>query len=267
MATDEKFTYIKERLGLLDAGTLLLHSPFDYHSQAVLHIPNDIREPGTDGFENDLIHHLQEILSITKGSTLVLFTSYTLLTKVYHAMKLPSLVLLRQGEGDNYRLVQLFKKNSHSVLFGTYSFWQGIDIPGDALRCVVITKLPFAVPDEPIMEARMEALTMSGKNPFNHYQIPQAIILLKQGFGRLIRTKTDRGAVVVLDSRIRTRRYGPRFLKSLPACTIAASLGDIAGFVGKAGNGVKEDCQGLCAKGAGHGEAQGHALVDKGVSG
>ena len=151
-------------------------------------------------------------------------------------MKLPLLELIRQGEGDSYSLVQMFKKNKHCVLFGTYAFWQGIDIPGDALRCVVITKLPFAVPAEPVMEARMEALTVSGKNPFRHYQIPQAIILLKQGFGRLIRTTTDRGAVVILDSRIRTRGYGSRFLRSLPACKIAAALGDIAEFAGNQGN-------------------------------
>ncbi|MGD1075007.1 MAG: helicase C-terminal domain-containing protein [Thermodesulfovibrionales bacterium] len=236
LATDESFTFVKERLGLADARTLLLHSPFDYHAQVVLYMPDDVGEPGTALFEDDLIQRLRDILSITQGSTLVLFTSFTLLTKVYHSMKLPSLELIRQGERDSYRLVQMFKKNKHSVLLGTYSFWQGIDIPGDALRCVVITKLPFAVPDEPVMEARMEALTVSGKNPFSHYQIPQAIILLKQGFGRLIRTKTDRGAVVILDSRIRTRRYGSRFLKSLPACKIAAALGDIAEFAGKRGS-------------------------------
>jgi ATP-dependent DNA helicase DinG len=130
--------------------------------------------------------------------------------------ELPDVGILCQGEMPAYRLVEQFKAIPKVVLFGTASFWQGIDIPGDALQCVVIAKLPFAVPDEPIIEARMERL----KNPFREFQIPQATLLFRQGFGRLIRTKTDRGAVAVLDSRIMTKNYGRSFLKSIPKCRI-----------------------------------------------
>jgi ATP-dependent DNA helicase DinG len=129
---------------------------------------------------------------------------------------LPELGFLCQGEMPGYRLIEQFKAIPHAVLMGTASFWQGIDIPGEALQCVVIAKLPFAVPDEPIVEARMERL----KNPFFEYQVPQATLLFRQGFGRLIRTKSDCGAVAVLDSRIMTKNYGKQFLKSIPKCRI-----------------------------------------------
>ncbi|GAB4418600.1 MAG: helicase C-terminal domain-containing protein [Thermodesulfovibrionales bacterium] len=225
------FDYIKERLGLFDAETLLLHSPFEYKKQALLYIPDDIKEPGTEGFEEALINRIREILEVTMGRTLVLFTSYSLLTRAYSEIKIPRLKVLKQGDGDSYRLVQEFRKNRNSVIFGTYTFWQGIDIPGDDLQCVVITKLPFSVPDEPVTEARMEALSENGKNPFYHYQVPQAVILLKQGFGRLIRTKTDRGTVAIMDTRVRTKGYGAQFLKSLPECKTTSSIDDIRGFL------------------------------------
>ena len=158
------------------------------------------------------------MLSVTQGRTLVLFTSYGQLRKSAETLRreLPDLGFLCQGEMPAYRLIEQFKSIPHAVLMGTASFWQGIDIPGDALQCVVIAKLPFAVPDEPIIEARMERL----KNPFFEYQVPQATLLFRQGFGRLIRTKTDRGAVAVLDSRIMTKNYGKSFLKSIPKCRI-----------------------------------------------
>ena len=158
------------------------------------------------------------MLAVTKGRTLVLFTSYGQLRKSAETLrkKLPGLGILCQGEMPAYRLVEQFKAVPNAVLLGTASFWQGIDIPGDALQCVIIAKLPFAVPDDPIIEARMELL----KNPFFEYQVPQATLLFRQGFGRLIRTKTDKGAVAVLDSRIMTKNYGKSFLKSIPKCRI-----------------------------------------------
>jgi len=168
------------------------------------------------------------VLSITEGRTLVLFTSYGQLRKSaeYLRREMPDLGFLCQGEMPAYRLVEQFKSSTKAALMGTASFWQGIDIPGDALQCVVIAKLPFAVPDDPIVEARMERL----KNPFIEYQVPQATLLFRQGFGRLIRMKTDRGAVAVLDSRIMTKNYGKSFLKSIPKCRITDSRQEFEKF-------------------------------------
>jgi ATP-dependent DNA helicase DinG len=169
------------------------------------------------------------ILGITRGRTLVLFTSYGQLRKTKETLRssLPELGILCQGEMPAYRLVEQFKEVPNAVLLGTASFWQGIDIPGDALQCVVIAKLPFAVPDEPLIEARMEKL----KNPFYEYQVPQATLLFRQGFGRLIRTKTDRGAVAVLDTRIMTKNYGRSFLKSIPKCRISDDREEFRAFM------------------------------------
>ncbi len=231
LATNGRFDYIKERLGLPDAKSLLLNSPFNYKEQSLIYIPDDIVDPNDKDFEISLINRLRGILDIMMGRTLVLFTNYRLLKMAYEGIQISGLRLLRQGEMDNYSLLNEFRNNNNSVLFGTYTFWQGIDIPGDDLQCVIITKLPFAVPDEPIIQARMEALSASGKNPFHDYQVPQAAILLKQGFGRLIRTKKDRGIVAILDSRIITKGYGKEFLKSLPECKITNSLSDIKYFI------------------------------------
>jgi ATP-dependent DNA helicase DinG len=212
------FTYIKNRLGLDAPAELLLDSPFDFENQAMLYIAPGLDDQQAEGYQEKFDGELSAVLSITKGRTLVLFTSYGQLRKSAEALRrdMPDLGFLCQGEMPAYRLIEQFKCVPHSVLMGTASFWQGIDIPGDALQCVVIAKLPFAVPDDPIVESRMERL----KNPFREYQVPQATLLFRQGFGRLIRTKTDRGAVAVLDSRIMTKNYGKSFLKSIPKCKI-----------------------------------------------
>jgi ATP-dependent DNA helicase DinG len=212
------FTYIKSRLGLDAPSELLLDSPFDFENQAMLYIAPGLNDQQAEGYQEKFDEELKSVLAITKGRTLVLFTSYGQLRKSAETLRreLPDLGFLCQGEMPAYRLIEQFKSIQNAVLMGTASFWQGIDIPGDALQCVVIAKLPFAVPDEPIVEARMERL----KNPFREYQIPQATLLFRQGFGRLIRTKTDRGAVAVLDSRIMTKNYGKSFLKSVPKCGI-----------------------------------------------
>jgi ATP-dependent DNA helicase DinG len=212
------FTYIKNRLGLDAPKELLLDSPFDFEKQALLYIAPGLDDQQASGYQERFDAELHAVLTITQGRTLVLFTSYGQLRKSAETMRreLPGLGILCQGEMPSYRLVEQFKATPQVVLFGTASFWQGIDIPGDALQCVVIAKLPFAVPDEPIIEARMERL----KNPFREFQVPQATLLFRQGFGRLIRTRTDRGAVAVLDSRIMTKNYGRSFLKSIPKCRI-----------------------------------------------
>ncbi len=212
------FTYIKNRLGLDAPRELLLDSPFDFQTQALLYIAPGLDDQQASGYQEKFDAELCSVLSVTQGRTLVLFTSYGQLRKSAETLRreMPGLAFLCQGEMPPYRLIEQFKGMPTAVLMGTASFWQGIDIPGDALQCVVIAKLPFAVPDEPIIEARMERL----KNPFFEYQVPQAALLFRQGFGRLIRSKTDRGAVAVLDSRIATKGYGKWFLRSIPKCRI-----------------------------------------------
>ena len=212
------FTYIRTRLGMEATDELLLDSPFDFEKQAMLYIGAGLDDQQADGFQEKFDEELRTLLSITKGRTLILFTSYGQLKKSAERLRkvMPEVSLLCQGEMPAYRLVEQFKDMSNAVLLGTASFWQGIDIPGEALQCVVIAKLPFAVPDDPIIEARMERL----KNPFYEFQVPQATLLFRQGFGRLIRTKADRGAVAVLDSRVMTKNYGKSFLRSIPKCKI-----------------------------------------------
>jgi ATP-dependent DNA helicase DinG len=222
------FTYIKGRLGLDAPAKLLLDSPFDFENQAMLYIAPGLDDQQASGYQERFDGELKAVLRVTGGRTLVLFTSYGQLRRSAETLRreLPGLGFLCQGETPVNRLIEQFKSVPHAVLMGTASFWQGIDIPGEALQCVVIAKLPFAVPDDPIVESRMERL----KNPFFEYQVPQATLLFRQGFGRLVRTKTDRGAVAVLDSRIMTKNYGKWFLKSIPKCRITDERGEFEDF-------------------------------------
>jgi len=235
------FTFLKERLGINNGDELALDSPFNYRDNAMVYISSDVSDPkDAEAFKKDVIDSIKRILTITQGRTLILFTSYEMLNKTYDALnrsnssnRLNSLNFLRQGGMDSYKLVEEFKKNSHTVLLGTHTFWQGVDIPGDALQCVIIVRLPFKVPDDPVTEARLERLKENGKDPFISYQIPNAILLFKQGFGRLIRTQSDKGIVVILDPRVKTRFYGERFLSSLPDCLRTDSIEDVKEFFDK----------------------------------
>jgi ATP-dependent DNA helicase DinG len=170
-------------------------------------------------------------VEISEGKAFILFTSYALINQVFDRMQFLSrhLQLLKQGEIPTRQMIRRFKEMP-SVIFGTGSFWQGVDIPGDALRSVIIAKLPFDVPNEPLTEARLEDLRRKSIDPFSHYQIPRAIIQLKQGFGRLIRKKTDTGIVSILDSRVARRGYGKQFLASLPPCPVVEGLEDVKDF-------------------------------------
>jgi ATP-dependent DNA helicase DinG len=232
LATGGNFDFVRERLGLYDAEALLLPSPFNYKEQARLYIGADIPPPNTPEFEPAVIKRIQEILEITRGRTLVLFTSHSLLRRAAQEVNVEGVEILRQGEADSYALVEELRAQGGRegiALFGTNTFWQGIDVVGDALKSVVIVRLPFAVPDEPVAEARMELLERLGRDPFNEYTLPRAAITLKQGFGRLIRSSTDTGTVFILDSRIATRQYGKYFMDSLPKIKIVTELEDIKG--------------------------------------
>ena len=230
MCTSDKgessFSYMRSRLGADNAQTLALGSPFDYARQATLYIESDLPDPGdTKRFAPVACEKIVEYLKQTQGGAFVLFTSYSALQDAAQRLTGPladlGYSMLVQGQDVPRKvLLDRFRAAPHAVLLGTSSFWQGIDVRGEALRNVIIVKLPFSVPDEPVIEARLEAITRAGGNPFMEYSVPEAIIRLKQGFGRLIRSKTDTGIVVILDNRIKTKRYGKHFLSALPACNV-----------------------------------------------
>jgi ATP-dependent DNA helicase DinG len=233
LAVGEKFDYLKRRTGIdlvarERVSELLLPSPFDYAKQAFVGVPSDMPEPTSPLFEARLCEHLLKALKISQGRAFVLFTSYDLLTRVANRLSEPlkaaGLTPMRQGETNRHLLLTKYRTAVNPVLFGTDSFWEGVDVQGKGLELVVITRLPFRVPTEPILEARSEHITAMGGDPFMSYTVPQAVIKFKQGFGRLIRSKEDRGAVLILDSRVLTKNYGKIFLTALHGVTVARDV-------------------------------------------
>ena len=225
LSTNRNFAYFKKRVGISECRELLADSPFDFKRQVQIHIPRNMPHPNSHQFVPAVIEKIKHYLKLTHGKAFVLFTSYKMMDEVYEAVA-PDLeemgieTFKQGGELSRTAMLQEFREDTDSVLFGTSSFWEGVDVRGASLSNVIITRLPFEVPTHPVMEARVKQIKEAGGNEFFEFSLPEAILRLKQGFGRLIRTQTDTGIVVILDPRIRTANYGKQFLQSLPDCEI-----------------------------------------------
>jgi len=232
LATERSFKYYKERLGILpEVDGYVLDSPFDYTRQSLFYVPPHLPPPQNNRFLNSLTAEIEKLLNVSQGRAFVLFTSYRNLN--YVAERLPERLAwpcLIQGQAPRSALLDRFRQEKDSVLLATQSFWQGVDVPGESLSAVIIDKLPFAPPERPLVKARLQKLREEGFDPFMSYQVPEAIITLKQGLGRLIRTKTDHGLLAVLDTRILTRRYGKKFIRSLPPSPLTHDLTQVVDF-------------------------------------
>jgi len=232
LAVEGKFDYLKQRLGIDGASENVLAHEFDYQSQALLYVPPslpDVREPS---FAARAADEIEKVLEITRGRAFCLFTSYSQMREVYQRLaERLDYPLLLQGTAPRSALLDRFRQTPGAVLFATSTFWQGIDVPGEQLSCVIVDRLPFAVPSDPVVAARVRALAEEGRNAFVEYQVPEAVLALKQGFGRLVRSRSDRGVLVILDNRIHRKSYGKIFLESLPDYTVSENLADVEKFM------------------------------------
>jgi ATP-dependent DNA helicase DinG len=231
LAVSGGFHFMKERLGLRNARALVVPSHFDYSKQALFYVPQDLPDPRNAAFTASAADEIVELLTHSRGRAFVLFTSYQQMRLVYDRVSLDvPYQTLMQGTGPRSALLEEFRTTPNAVLFATSSFWQGVDVPGDQLSMVIIDKLPFAVPSDPVVQARIAAIKDDGGDAFNGYQVPQAAIALKQGFGRLIRSRTDRGVLALLDNRITKTRYGQIFFDSLPDYGFTTNREDVRRF-------------------------------------
>ena len=231
LTVDESFEYVRTRLGIRRAAEVRVPSEFDFGRQAILYLPPRMPDPRDDNFAVAAAREVTEILRRTQGRAFVLFTSYATLRAVHALVEMAiDYPVLVQGSAPRSQLLGRFRTTPHSVLFATSSFWQGVDVVGEALSCVIVDKLPFASPADPLLAARIDAIRARGGEPFGEYQVPLAILALQQGLGRLIRHRQDRGVLAVLDPRLRTKGYGRRFIASLPPAPIVADLGAVEAF-------------------------------------
>ena len=228
-----QFEFAQKRLGLENARTLRIESQYDFGQQAVLYVPPHLPDPRQNDFARRAADEIEYVLEASRGRAFVLFTSYQQMRVVYELLRRRlEYPLLMQGEAPRTALIEQFRATPGAVLFGTSSFWQGVDVQGEQLSCVIIDRLPFAVPSDPVIAARSEAIRQDGGNAFYEYQVPQAALALKQGFGRLIRAASDRGVLVLLDNRITKLPYGKVFFDSLPRYRFTSKLEDVRAFFG-----------------------------------
>ena len=225
------FDFVKKRLGIEQARTLVVPGHFEYQTQALLYVPQHLPDPRSPAFPKEASTEVTQLLKLSRGRAFVLFTSYQQMRLMYDRISLDlDYPTLLQGTGPRSALLEEFRTTPNCILFATSSFWQGVDVPGDQLSCVIIDRLPFAVPSDPIVDARVRKLRNEGGNPFYDYQVPQAAIALKQGFGRLIRSRSDRGVLVLLDNRVTKQRYGQVFFDSLPDYGFTTKITDVESF-------------------------------------
>ena len=231
LAVAGKFEFTESRLGLKHARTLTVDGQFDYQKQALLYVPQHLPDPRSPVFSRAAAEEIVKILNHSRGRAFVLFTSYQQMRMIHDLVSMEiAYPTLLQGTGPRSALLEEFRTTPNCVLFATSSFWQGVDVQGEQLSCVIIDKLPFAVPSDPVVEARVTSIREEGGNPFYDYQIPQAALALKQGFGRLIRSRSDRGVLVMLDNRITKQRYGQVFFDSLPDYAFTTEIEDVEKF-------------------------------------
>ena len=227
------FEHMRKRLGLTESRELVVPSHFRYEKQALLYLPPEMPDPRDAEFPEAAARTIQRVLEITRGRAFCLFTSYAQMRDLYERlMPVLDFPILLHGTAPRKALLEQFRETPNAVLFGTSSFWQGVDVQGEALSCVIIDRLPFAVPNDPVVSARMKAIEEDGGKPFFDYQVPAAVLTLKQGFGRLIRSLEDRGVLVLLDPRITRQRYGQTFLASLPPYRVTQTITDVEEFFG-----------------------------------
>ena len=236
LAVDNKFDYYKKSIGLMKENRRkiderIVKSPFDYEKQMKVYIPEDALDPTNIEFLRDLEEFIEGAIKNTKGHCFLLFTSYSALNFLYNQLKSrfseKEYTLIKQNDFPRHEMIEIFKNSKNPILFGTDSFWEGVDVQGEQLQSVIITKLPFKVPNDPVTEAIIENIRKNGQNPFNDYQVPQAVIKFKQGVGRLIRSKTDSGNIIILDNRIIKKMYGKKFLSALPRNKVVESKSEI----------------------------------------